>query len=88
VIPSLHYVSKELNDKGVRVGFSVVSPAGLTREWEDMPASATAKKYSLRTIELNPTVAIPLTSKFSLGLGLRWQFHPLNSYNCSIYAED
>lgn len=72
VIPSLHYVSKELNDKGVRVGFSVVSPAGLTREWEDMPASATAKKYSLRTIELNPTVAIPLTSRLSLGLGFRY----------------
>ena len=72
VIPSLHYVSKELNDKGIRVGFSVVSPAGLTREWEDMPASATAKKYSLRTIELNPTVAIPVTSRLSLGLGFRY----------------
>jgi len=72
VIPSLHYVSQKLNYKGVRVGFSIVSPAGLTRQWEDMPASATAKKYSLRTIELNPTVAIPLTSKLSLGLGFRY----------------
>lgn len=71
-IPALHYVSKKLNDKGVRVGFSIVSPAGLTREWEDMPASATAKKYSLKTIELNPTVAIPVTNKLSVGLGFRY----------------
>jgi len=72
LIPSLHYVSNALNDKGVRVGFSLISPAGLTREWKDMPASASARKYSLRIIELNPTVAIPVTSKLSIGLGFRY----------------
>ena len=71
-IPSLHYVSKKLNTKGVRVGFSLISPAGLTREWEEMPASATAKKYSLKTVELNPTLAIPISTKLSLGLGFRY----------------
>jgi long-chain fatty acid transport protein len=71
-IPSIHYVSKKLNDKGVRIGFSIVSPAGLTRKWQDIPAIATAKKYSLQTIELNPTVAIPLTNNLSVCLGFRY----------------
>ncbi len=71
-IPSFHYVSKPLNDAGVRVGFSLVAPAGLTREWEDFPASASAKKYALETMEFNPTVAIPVTKDFSMAFGFRY----------------
>ena len=72
VIPSFHYVSQSLNDKGIRVGFSLLSPAGLTRKWKDMPASATSKKYMLKVLELNPTLAIPITPKLSIGLGFRY----------------
>jgi len=71
-IPSLHYVSGKLNDKGVRVGFSIVSPAGLCREWSDFPAVASAKKYKLQTLEFNPTLAIPITNKLSFGFGFRY----------------
>ena len=71
-IPSINYVSNKLNDNGLRVGFSIISPAGLSREWEDMPATATAKKFALQTIELNPTVAMPINEQFSVGLGLRY----------------
>jgi len=72
IVPSLHYVSHKLNDKGIRIGFSIVSPAGLTREWKDAPASATAKNYTLNTIEFNPSVAIPITPTLSVGLGFRY----------------
>jgi len=71
-IPSFHYVSKKLNDTGVRVGFSLIAPAGLTREWEDFPASASAKKFALETMEFNPTVAIPVTKDFSIAFGFRY----------------
>lgn len=71
-IPSLHYVSKKLNDAGVRLGFSIVAPAGLTREWKDFPASATSDKYALQTIEFNPSVAIPVNNKLSVGFGFRY----------------
>ncbi len=71
-IPSLHYVSDELCAYGVRVGFSMVSPAGLSRKWEDFPAVTSAKEYALQTLEFNPTIAIPLNNKFSLGLGFRY----------------
>ena len=72
IIPSFHYVSKKLLDTGVRVGFSIVSPAGLSRKWEDMPAQATAKQYTLNTIEFNPSIALPINDKFSLAVGFRY----------------
>ena len=71
-IPSFHYVSNKLNDKGVRIGFSIVSPAGLSREWKYMPALATSKRYSLKTIEFNPSLAIPISNKLAFGFGFRY----------------
>jgi len=71
-IPAFHYVSDKVTDLGLRFGFSLVSPAGLTREWDDMPAMASSKKYSLKTLELNPSIAIAINSKLSFGLGLRY----------------
>jgi len=71
-IPSMHYVSNKLTEDGVRVGFSIVSPAGLSREWEDFPATPSAKKFALQTLEFNPSMAIPLSDKVSLGCGFRY----------------
>lgn len=93
-IPSFHYVSKPLNDAGVRIGFSLVAPAGLTREWEDAPATYKAKKYALETMEFNPTVAIPVSKDFSIAFGLRYVRasseleleHPV--YDVNIEASD
>lgn len=72
ILPAIHYVSNKLTDDGIRMGFSIVTPYGLTREWEDQPATSSAKKFELQTIELNPSIAIPINSKFSIGLGLRY----------------
>ncbi len=71
-IPSFHYVSDKLSDSGVRVGFSMIAPAGLSREWENFPAIASAKKFALETIEFNPSIAIPINKKLSLGFGFRY----------------
>jgi len=71
VIPSFHFVSKELNDNGVRVGFSIVSPAGLSREWLDAPGSNTAKKFELKTLEFNPSISLPISNDLAFGFGLR-----------------
>jgi long-chain fatty acid transport protein len=37
-----------------------------------MPASATAKKYALSTIEFNPTIAFALSKKISFAFGFRY----------------
>ena len=102
-IPSFHYVSKKLNDAGVRIGFSLVAPAGLTREWEDAPAIYTGKKYALETMEFNPTVAIPVSKDFSMAFGLRYvrasaeitldgrtlpSAHPIHPYYLDLEAKD
>lgn len=71
VSPSIHYVSSKLSENGLRVGFSLAPTYGLTREWEDEPAIKTAKKFSLRAIEFNPSVALPITDKLSVGIGIR-----------------
>ncbi|MDP3291486.1 MAG: outer membrane protein transport protein, partial [Sulfuricurvum sp.] len=35
LVPSLHFASKKLGDSGVRAGFSIVVPAGLSKRWEN-----------------------------------------------------
>ena len=72
VIPSFHYVSNRLTDNGLRVGFSIVAPAGLSREWTSFPALPAAEKYALETIEFNPSIAIAITKELSIGFGLSY----------------
>jgi long-chain fatty acid transport protein len=71
VIPSLHYVSKIVGNN-VRIGFNIISPAGLSRQWNDFPAAPTAQEFSLQTIEFNPTVAFVITKNLSFGVGFRY----------------
>lgn len=71
-IPSFHYTSPKLTSYDIRLGFSVVVPAGLTRQWKDFPASVSAEKFSLQTTEFNPSIAIPINDKLSVGFGLRY----------------
>ncbi|WP_428738159.1 OmpP1/FadL family transporter [Sulfurimonas sp.] len=69
LIPSLHYVSEDIN--GYRIGFDIVVPAGLTKRWDDAPAVYSAKKFSLEVVELNPSVAMKLTDDIAFAAGVR-----------------
>lgn len=71
LVPSFHYTSKKLGDNGARVGFSIVVPAGLSKRWSDVPAVYSAEEFTLQTIEFNPSMALPLSSMVSLGVGFR-----------------
>lgn len=71
VLPSLHYVSPKLGDTKIRLGLSVVVPGGLTREWKKEPAKTSAEEFSLKIIEINPTIAYAINDTFSLALGIR-----------------
>ncbi|MDD4854368.1 MAG: outer membrane protein transport protein, partial [Sulfuricurvum sp.] len=70
-VPSFHYTSKKLGESGARVGFSIVSPAGLSKRWGTQPARSTAEEFTLKTVEFNPSVAVPLSDTVSFGLGFR-----------------
>lgn len=95
VIPSLHYVSPRLTDNGLRLGFSISVPYGLTREWSDQPAKATAKKFSLKTIEFNPSIALPITKDLSIAFGIRYmkgegevELDALPTYSVNMSGDD
>ena len=71
VVPSLHYVSGDLNN-GVRFGLSIVSPGGLSKRWRNSYATYTAQEFTLETIEVNPTIALPFANgKGGVAIGLR-----------------
>jgi len=71
LVPTLHFTSKKLGDKGARIGFSIVAPGGLSKRWDSQPAKGSAEEFTLQTIELNPSVAVPLSDTLGLGVGLR-----------------
>jgi len=71
-IPTFHYVSPKLGINDIRLGLSITSPFGLTREWDSFPANVTSKKYALKTIEINPTMAWQINDKTSFALGIRY----------------
>lgn len=68
-IPSFHYSSPALGN--ARFGLSVVTPAGLTKRWEHPLPASTAQKFSLKTVEINPSAAYKFNEQFSAALGLR-----------------
>lgn len=71
LVPTLHYSSKKLGENGARVGFSIVVPAGLSKRWDDPAAKASAEEFTLKTIEINPSFAVPLSDTLSVGAGFR-----------------
>lgn len=69
VVPSLHFVSQDFSH--VRFGLSIVSPAGLSKRWSSEPAKSSAEEFTLKTVEVNPSIALPLGDKAALAVGLR-----------------
>ncbi|TKI68383.1 aromatic hydrocarbon degradation protein [Sulfurimonas crateris] len=69
VVPTLHYVSQEIS--GARYGLSIVSPAGLSKRWQSAPAIYSAEEFTLQTVEINPSVALPIGDKIAVALGIR-----------------
>jgi long-chain fatty acid transport protein len=68
VIPSLHYVSPAFGN--TRIGLSVVTPSGLSKKWNDAPASLYSKEFSLTTVEINPNLSYKINNYLSVGGGL------------------
>lgn len=67
-IPSFHYVSPSMGN--YRFGLSVVTPAGLSKRWS-VTGKAASEEFTLKTIEVNPSVAYKLNDQFSAAVGAR-----------------
>ena len=72
VVPTLHYVSPAVDN--FRFGLSVVSPAGLSKRWQQSPASVYSNEFILQTVEINPTIAYKINEILSLAVGARGIF--------------
>lgn len=71
IIPTLHFSSKKLGERGARIGFSIVVPAGLSKRWESAVPKSSAEEFTLQTVELNPSLAVPLSDTVSMAAGFR-----------------
>ncbi|MBE0491575.1 MAG: porin [Sulfurospirillum sp.] len=69
IMPTFHYVSPKQGN--LRYGLSVVAPGGLSKRWDEAYGKAYAQEFSLKIIELNPTISYMLHDKFAIGFGLR-----------------
>jgi len=69
LLPTLFMVSPEYND--FRIGFSVTAPYGLSKRWEQPYPRTFAEEYSLKVIDINPTISYKLCDYFSLAAGPR-----------------
>jgi len=67
--PSFFLTSKDYN--GMRYGFSLTVPGGLTKRWKTPFQKLFAEEFTLKIIELNPVAAYKVSSQFSIGGGLR-----------------
>ncbi len=69
LIPFLHYVSKPIGD--FRWGVSLTVPGGLTKRWETLYQKSFAEEFTLKVIELNPSMSYKMADNFGIGGGVR-----------------
>lgn len=68
VMPLIHAVSPRYGN--FRFGFSLTYPFGLAKQWSQPYPRAFSQKFSLITVEANPTVAYQVNDWLSLGGGV------------------
>jgi len=69
-IPFFHYVSNPMGD--FRWGMSLVAPGGLTKRWKTPFQKLSAEEFTLKVVELNPSVSYKVADNFSIAGGLRF----------------
>jgi long-chain fatty acid transport protein len=68
-VPTIFVSSKDMN--GLRYGFSVTAPGGLSKRWSSPYQKLSAEEFTLKIVELNPSISYAINSKLALGAGLR-----------------
>ncbi len=68
-IPFGYFVAKPNGDW--RWGVSLTAPGGLSKRWDTPAQKASAQEFTLRIVELSPSVSYKVNDQFSLGGGLR-----------------
>ena len=69
LVPNLHYVSAPMGD--FRWGVSLTVPGGLTKRWETSYQKLSAEEFTLKVIELSPSLSYKISDDFSIAGGVR-----------------
>jgi len=69
LIPNAHYVANAIGD--FRWGVSMTAPGGLTKRWETPFQKAFAEEFTLKIIELSPSVSYKIMDNLAIGGGVR-----------------
>ncbi|MEW6502049.1 MAG: OmpP1/FadL family transporter [Thermodesulfobacteriota bacterium] len=69
LVPTLHLVSPEY--RNFRFGLSVVHPFGLSKRWDNAFPRTSAEEFSLKVLEVNPTLSYRINDRLSVAAGGR-----------------
>lgn len=74
-IPQMYLVSKPLGeDENIRVGISVNAPAGLSKRWPEGVEAQMAEEFTLKVIEVNPTLSYKIMDNLAVAVGARFVY--------------
>ncbi|MEA2027724.1 MAG: OmpP1/FadL family transporter [Campylobacterota bacterium] len=68
-VPFFHYVSPAYGD--FRFGLSVAAPGGLTKRWEAPIQKLFAQEFTLKIVEINPSLSYKINDQLSVAAGIR-----------------
>lgn len=75
IIPQVYFVSNPLGeDEDVRIGLSVNAPAGLSKRWPEGVEAAYAEEFTLKVIEVNPTLSYKVMDDLAIAVGARFVY--------------
>ncbi len=82
VIPTIFATSPSYND--FRFGFSITTPYGLAKRWEDPYPGMFSRNFELKTFDINPTVTYKVNDMFSVAGGVRLLYGEATAKNVGM----
>ena len=75
IIPQMYLVSAPIGEaEDFRLGLSINAPAGLSKRWPEGVQAMYAEEFSLKVIEVNPSLSYRLQDDLALAVGIRFLY--------------
>jgi len=75
LIPQIYIVGAPIGeDEDVRFGISLNSPAGLSKRWPEGVESQYAEEFTLKTVEVNPSISYRVMDTLAVAAGVRFVY--------------
>lgn len=75
ILPQAYLVSKPLGEgENVRIGLSINEPAGLSKKWPEGIESQYAEEFTLKVIEVNPSISYKIMDNLAIAAGVRFVY--------------